>query len=362
MKILLLLLFINLLLLDAQASCFTDLDFLVRNMLKAEMQFSGGAEFFGKNQKITFQYRRFSHDLQEMVIETIDKINKDIEKSSSFIIPREVSASCNFNCSNGALYYHHIFFEVDSFATNSSLNLIEKKAIIAHEYGHLLLNRAISGDFPELFDIWKYGVEYRLFRYINDIPQAERVYLKRSELFKSFNLYPLYNSISELFADSVAVVYFKEPNIFPSLLEKIELREAQRYALPRTQSKEFLQQKLKYRSFDSSLGLDPLEGTRDIHQYFYIARQKLFPYLEKAFDDPKEKERVLANIMLASKDTLEHFYRKDLNSTAEFRNILEKINNLKYGEKLQPEDQSKFNEIIYSFNEVFMNNFKVLIN
>ena len=155
-----------------------------------------------------------------MVIETIDKINKDIEKSSSFIIPREVSASCNFNCSNGALYYHHIFFEVDSFATNSSLNLIEK-AIIAREYGHLLLNIAISGDFPELFDIWKYGVEYRLFRYINDIPQADLS--KRSELFKSFNLYPLYNSISELFADSVAVVYFKEPNIFPSLLRKLSL-------------------------------------------------------------------------------------------------------------------------------------------
>lgn len=235
------------------------------------------------------------------------------------------------------------------------MSLAEKKALVAHEYGHMILNRNLAEHFPEVVSFWRYSSEYQLLKLNDDLITANDVRLKQLDLLEEFHAMPFYNAMGELFADVVAVVSLKEPNIISSLIGKSYLQKFPKID-DLSQLSLAAQEKLAYRQFQVSSNFAP-EVSADIHQTFYLVRQALGPRLKEAFASQEQANKLLEDMVQASRLTLDHFLQKDpqaLRSFREFNDMLENESPLSAIEKLS------FQNLVEKFNQVFLKNLNSL--
>lgn len=339
-----------------KASCMSSLRFLVSSKLHLELHFEmklkKGASQLGKYQKVSFYNKAFSKEVEELVIETIDQISGDLKSSKVFTTSDEISVSCDSNCKSSAWHFHHLFFNQDLLNKSSRLSTQQKKAVVAHEYGHLLFNRKVSETFPDLTELWKYENKEYVQRFLEETELAERSLLKQQELLDKFIVYPIYKSLGELFADSVGVLYTGEANVFKDIVYSLKGKSV-------SNQSNLLENKHLYREFrKGEVDLVP-EVSADTHQVFYLAREKVYPYLEKAFDNPKASEKVLGDILSAGQETLEYFFRYDPQTSETFNNFLYKIKLLKKtNQELSLSEQQSFKKIILDINRIFVEKFE----
>jgi hypothetical protein len=334
-----------------RANCFSDLNEMVQRRLNHELHLDKGVTHQSENQTIIFNRLNFSSEEQQLVSNTIDDINNVVLSGKSIQIPDQISTSCGIDMKNGCLHFHHLYFDVDSLSFGSNLTNAEKMAIVAHEYGHAILNRNLSGQFPELIEYWKLGSEYQVLKQVDDMISANDVRLRQLELAEKFNLIPLYNALGELFADSVAVLNRKDPGIIASLIGKGYLKKYPNLE-DVSQLSTAAQNKLYYRQFETGLNMPP-EVSADIHQTFYIVRHKISSCLRDAFESPEKSEIIIAELAEATKKTLQYFTDQDPLAAKSFREFIERLES---GNTLDTAQTMSFQNLVEKLNQVFLQN------
>lgn len=334
-----------------QANCFVDFNELVKKRLHQELKLSQGSAVDQANQTIIFNRLNFSQEEQQLVAETIDSVNAPIRSSKTLHIPEEISTSCGIEVRNGCLYFHHLYFDVDSLSFSSNLSLAEKRALVAHEYGHALLNRNLAESFPELVDYWRFGNDYQLYKQADDLLKANEARLNQLDLLEKFPILSIYNALGELYADAVAVITLKDPNIISQLIGKTYLAK-----FPQLKSIDELPlaatEKLQYRQFKILQNLLP-EVSPDIHQTFYQVRKGLISSLEQAFHSPQKSEEVLVDLFTATQKTLDHFLYQDAQAARSFKELNELMER---GHTLDASQRIHFQRLVEKLNQVMLQN------
>lgn len=334
---------------NLNANCLVDFNSAIEKRLGLELRLEQNPILKDPNQRIFFNKMNFSAKEQEMILETLDEVNALVAGMKGVKIPESISLSCGIEVANGCLHFHHLYFDVDDLALNSKLSLLEKKAIVAHEYGHMLLNRSLYEELPELVEYWKYGNEHLSFQKLADRAGSEseraeflklgnKARLKQLELEERIPYLRLYDALGEFFADAIAISISGNGDVIADSVAKTYLRKMPRYKhigdLPVV-----AQRKLNHRRFGFSSGLE-VEVSGDIHQTFSQARNQISLPIN-TFE-----------LFQAVRSTFLELNEKNPEMVKSFGELIRRLDQ---GETLPVTEKIGFENLVKKFNEVLLN-------
>ena len=99
--------------------------------------------------------------------------------------------------------------------------------------------------------------------------------------------------------------------------------------------------------------LTPLFLIPRYHQTFYIVRQKISAKLKAAFNSPSESEKILADLIEATRKTLLHFSESDAQASKSFRELIERMEG---GATLDATQSLSFKNLVEKLNQFFLQN------
>lgn len=331
------------------ANCLVDFNAAIEKRLSLELRLEQNPVLRDPKQRIFFNRMNFSADEQEMVLETVAEVNAMVAGMKGVKVPKSLSLSCGIEVSNGCLHFHHLYFNVDDLSFGSNLSRLEKKAIVAHEYGHMIFNRSLYEELPELLEYWKYGNDHLAFKKLADraVTEAERTEflksgnearLKQLELEEAVSFLRLYDALGEFFADAIAVSISKNGDIIADSIAKSYLRKIPKY-------KQFIdlpdvaKRKLDHRRFGFSSGLE-VEVSGDIHQTFSMVRNQMSVPVKTA------------DLFQAVRSTFLELIEKNPEMVKNFSDL---INRMDRGETLPTAEKIGFENMVKKFNELLAN-------